>query len=45
MFMNRMVYKTYLEVLILQKGEVNVLLLDVSIEVPNLLRVLQAAVI
>ena len=43
--MNRMVKRTYLEVLILQKGEVNVLLLDVSIEVPYLLHVLQAAVI
>ena len=37
MFMNRMVKRTYLEVLILQKDEVNVLLLDVLIEVPNLL--------
>ena len=45
MVMNGMINRTYLEVLILLKGEVNVLLLDVSIEVPNLLRVLQAAVI
>ena len=43
--LNRIVNRTYLEVLILLKGEVNVLLLDVSIAVPNLLRVLQAAVI
>lgn len=43
--LNRIVNRTYLEVLILLKGEVNVLLLDASIAVPNLLRVLQAAVI